>query len=226
MDENRRASIRKVFLYALVASVALSALISIIAILSGDFSWVEIRILLTTITIVGGSICGLACGAYLATQRGDVLPVIGVVLTLLAATMIIAGIWAEPNSDAYWKFAATSAVFAVACAHLALLSLARLSEAFEWSLNAAYVAIFGVAALAAVMIVFEVRSDRMFQVLGVAAILDAAISILIPVFHRLSRPDRSIDGQGLSAHKEGDLDAEVAVLRERLSELEQLKGKE
>ena len=62
--------VKKAFLYSLVASVLLSAFLGIVAILSGRFGWLEIRIILTTVTIALASICGLACGAYLGTKTG------------------------------------------------------------------------------------------------------------------------------------------------------------
>ena len=62
MNDQQGFPVKKAFLYALIGSVVLSALLGIGAILSGRFGWFEIRILLTTITISVASICGLACG--------------------------------------------------------------------------------------------------------------------------------------------------------------------
>ena len=128
MNDAQGFPVKKAFLYALIGSVGLSAFLGILAILSGRFGWFEIRILLTTATIAAASICGLACGAYLATRRGQTLPFAGVALTLLAAAMIIVGVWTEINSEAYWKLAASASVFSVACAHLALLSMALIQK--------------------------------------------------------------------------------------------------
>ncbi|MBP90511.1 MAG: hypothetical protein CMJ64_28020 [Planctomycetaceae bacterium] len=212
--------VKKTFLYSLVASVLLSAFLGIVAILSGRFGWVEIRIILTTVTIALGSICGLACGAYLGTKTGKALPLSGIVLTLLAAAMIIIGMWIEMESEGYWKLAASISVFAVACAHLSLLSMARLAEWFQWSLVAAYVVIFGVASLIVVMIFFEIDETGMFQLLGVAAIVDAAMTILVPIFHRLSRSDLAPMSDGIATVETEDIDAEIAKLKERIAELE------
>ena len=91
MNSAEAFPVKKAFLYSLVASVLLSALLGIAAILSGRNGWFEIRIILTTITIALASIVGLACGAYLGTKAGRSLPVSGIGLTLVAATMIILG---------------------------------------------------------------------------------------------------------------------------------------
>jgi hypothetical protein len=66
----------------------------------------------------------------------------------------------------------------------------------------------------------DVDDEIAFRVLGVAAILDAAITILIPVFHRLSRSDlAATSGPILS-----EVEHEIRQLELRLAELHQLKA--
>ncbi len=223
MHESQGFPVKKAFLYALIGSVGLSALLGILAILSGRFGWFEIRILLTTVTIAAASICGLACGAYLTTRQGRALPLSGVALTLLAAVMVIGGIWTEASSEGYWKLAACASVFSVACAHLSLLSMARLAEWFRWSLAAAYAVIFLVASLIVLMILVESHGAGMFQLLGVAAIIDAAVTIVIPVLHRLSKSEVAAQQPGEPQVMPGRYDAEIEQLKQRIAELESRK---
>ena len=71
---------------------------------------------------------------------------------------------------------------------LSLLYLARLAKPFQWALIAATVVIVGVASLISLgILVVDVWAEWFIRLLGVLAILDAAFSVLIPVFHRLSR---------------------------------------
>src|SRR5262249_45747030 len=137
----------------------------------------------------------------------------------------IAGMWIEVPSVVYWQLAASASVFSVACAHLALLSMTRLAERFQWSLATAYVAIFGVASLIVLMIFGKTHGVGMFQLLGVAAIFDAAITILIPIFHRLSKGEVAAGGESPSNPVAGEVEAELAKLRERMLELERIKQK-
>jgi len=210
--------VKKAFLYSLIASVVVSAVLGIVAILSGNFGWLEIRVILTTVTIAVASICGLACGAYLGTKAGRLLPTLGLALTFIAAAMIILGMWVELKSETYWKITASICVFAIAFAHLSLLSMARLAEWFQWSLIAAYLIIFGVASLIAAMIFFEIDEASMFRLLGVAAIVDAAITVLIPIFHRLSRKELPLAAEGLSEIRR--IDAEIRALQQKIADLE------
>ncbi len=215
--------IKKTFLYALIGSVVLSAILGIGAIFSGRFDWIQVRILLTTVTVSVASICGLGCGACLSTGRGKLLPLAGIALALLAAVMVIGGMWIEAASELYWRLASSISVFAVATAHLSLLSMAQMARSYRWSLPAAYIAIFGVAVIIVSMIMAEPRDAGMFQLLGVAAILDAAITVVIPIFHRLSRAEFGVESNSPPRLSTAEIDAEIAKLQERLAELERMK---
>jgi hypothetical protein len=79
--------------------------------------------------------------------------------------------------------------------------------------------------------------------LGVAAILDAAITVVIPIFHRLSRAEVAVESEtpprlstaglstaglstvGLSTAglSTVEIDVEIAKLQARLAELEEMK---
>ena len=62
-------NIRRIFLYTLIASVAVSSLIGIGVVLLGDFGEFEVRVLMITLTVTMTSILGLANRAYLETGR-------------------------------------------------------------------------------------------------------------------------------------------------------------
>jgi hypothetical protein len=226
MNNVQGIDVKKAFLCSLVISVVLSALLGIFAILAGNAGWFEVRVLLTTVTISAASICGLANGAFLATKRGIALPAAGIALALIGAGLLICGIWAIPNSEFYWKLTVSVAVFAVACGHLALLSMARLAQGFRWSLRTAYVVIFGVATLIVGLIVSDVHGGNtgIFQLLAVAAITDAAITILIPIFHWLSTSQFPKESDA-SNPKVESTDNEIARLKERIADLERQKAR-
>ena len=180
---------KRTALWFLIASVAVSAVIGIIAIVIGAFGKTEARILLTTLAVSAASICALACGALWESGRVKLLPMIGIALAIFAAILIIAGIWWETSGDAYWKFTASAGLIAVATAHACLLALAKLAPRFVWSQIVAYTAAYLLAFLFIYLIYAELRSDTFIRVVGVTSTVLAAVSILTPVFHRLSRGD-------------------------------------
>jgi hypothetical protein len=214
--------LKKAFNYALIGSVGIGAALGILAVLSGRWGWLEIRVILTTLVIAATSVCGLACSACLATQRARVLPTAGLILSLIAAAILLAQTWTIIDLVSSWKLATCASVLAVACAHLSLLSMVRLAERFSWALLAAHLVVLGTAFLIVMMLTGGFESG-FFPVIGVAAILDAAISILIPTLGRLSRLEPAEDPSGAPAAALADLDAEIKRLRERLAELERLR---
>jgi hypothetical protein len=114
-------------------------------------------------------------------------------------------------------------VFAVACGHLALLSMARLAKRFLWSLVVARVVIFGVASLIVLLILIECESTVTFRLLGVAAIIDAAVTVLIPSFHSLSRVEFVPENRTMHQASPVSIEAEIAHLKQRIAELEKKK---
>jgi hypothetical protein len=175
--------VKKLFLHSLIVSVVASAVLGTLALLSGNWGWLGLRVFLTAVTVSGASICGLASGAYLASRRGLVLPLAGIALSLLGAIMLIAGMWLEFfDSAVYWQVTVSVSVFAVAFGHLSLLSMARLAQWFQWSLMMAHVVILSVASIIVAIIWAGIPGAGVFQMLGVATIIDAAITVLCRSF--------------------------------------------
>src|SRR5215211_5760284 len=125
------------------------------AILSGDWGWYELRILLTSITSSGTSIYSLACVALSERKSIKPLPDLGISLSLVGAILMIWGICSEPDSDTFWKLTVSIVVYAIATAHLCLLSLARLTRSYVWALWLAYWVIYSLATIITWMIVGE-----------------------------------------------------------------------
>jgi hypothetical protein len=185
---------KKIALWFLIVSVAISAALGIVAILTGTFGDFQLRIISTTLTISAASIGALAAGALWEGRGRKGLPLVGITLSLLAALLLISGIWLEPNGERYWKFTASTSVFAAATAHACLLSLAKLAPRFAWARAINLVAVYGLALLIVIAIYNEPASDFGFKLIGTASIIVAALTIMTPIFHRLSRDDFAIDG--------------------------------
>jgi hypothetical protein len=180
---------KRVALWFLIVSVASSAAAGIIAILVGKFGRTGAQIVLTTLTISAASICALACGALWETGRARVIPMAGILLAIADAALFICGIWWESQSEAFWKFSASVGLLAVATAHACLLALARLTSRFAWARIAAWAAAYLLALQFIYIIYFTPKGDTLIRIIGVTSIVLAALTILTPLFHRLSRAD-------------------------------------
>jgi len=180
---------KKIALWFLIVSVALSAALGIVAILSGKFGDFEGRVILTTITISAASICALAAGALFESRSARTLPGLAVAFAVFAASLIIIGVWGRISGDEYWKSTATVGVFTIASAQACLISLAKLAPRFAWTRTVAFLAISFLTFSITLTIWGEINEEGFYKAMGAAAILVAALTIMMPIFHRLSRGD-------------------------------------
>ncbi|MBE7515388.1 MAG: hypothetical protein HS105_02075 [Chloracidobacterium sp.] len=208
---------KRIFLYSLIASVTVSAVLGIVVILLGDYGDTEVRILLTTLTITVMSILGLACGAYYETERAALLPIAGVISTVIAGVMTLVTIWRSAEGTIFVKTELTALIAAVAFAHISLLSLARLDHRFSWSRTAALILDGSLVGILLFLLWFEPdgNGDIIFRIIGVLAILIGAVTVMTPVFHKLSRGP---DAAGIEAEIE-ELKARIRILEEKKLEL-------
>jgi hypothetical protein len=179
----------RIALYMLAGTVVLGTILAAVGIIAGVWDWFQVRIIFTSYTISGASICALACAAVWERAKGRLLPGLGLVLSIVGAALMMPLIWAEIDSDTYARATITTILFAAATAHVCLLSLARLKERFAWALAVAYVSIYGLAALLALIVWIGPGGSGVFQLLGVVAVVVAGVSVLIPIFHGLSRSE-------------------------------------
>jgi hypothetical protein len=208
---------RRLFLYLLIASVGLSALIGIGVLLFGNFGSIEVRVLFTTLTVTVTSIFGLACGAYLESGRGRYLPITGIALSIVAALMCFLIIWdILDDYEVFIKSFLTATMIAAACSYISLLSLARLDQRFSWTRIAAVVCIVLLCAILLYILWFEPQgdSDLIYRILGVLGILVASITVVTPILHKLSSTDDESE----------KIDAEIARLNAQIAELEKRRS--
>ncbi len=221
-----RHKLQRPLLYLLVGSVVLGAVLGIIIVLRNTWGWFEVRVILTTITVAIGSLCGLA-GDLSRTPRGaNLLPRSGLMLTFLAAGLILVGMWSDLESEEFWKTTACVSIFAVATVHVCLLSIARLAGRFRWVFFIASQVVYGLAALLSAMIIWEIDNDRMFRLVATVSIIDAALTLVIPLLHRISKTDanRKVMTTPLDERNVAAIDEEIALLKKRIVELEKLRS--
>lgn len=168
---------------------------------------------MTTLTVTAASLLGLACGACLEAGRGRILPTIGIALSLVSALLVMFVIWdVFDDSEVFVKSVVTASVIAVSSSHLSLLSIARLDKRFAWSWFTAFACVWLLAAILLYILWFEPQSDSdlVSRIIGVLSILIAALTVITPVFHKLSNAETDITA----------IDAEIAKLKARIEELE------
>lgn len=214
METTREFSWRAASLRALIVSVVLAAVLGMIAVLAGEFGDLQGRVLMTTLTVGVTSVLGLACGSYLDREPGNPIGRAGIGLSLLAAAMVLPIIWDFHAPEIYVKALFSVVIFAVAAAHLCLLWLAELAPGHRWAQRGALTSIVAAIVLLLVVLWAELEEESLWRALGVIAIADAAFTLMVPIFHRMSI---NVVGGG---DRLARIEAELSRLRERMGQLE------
>jgi hypothetical protein len=177
---------RRIALRVLLASIVVSAFLGIAAVLGGggETMW---KALATACTISGASV--LIMVAFLAWDlpNAAVFTRVAVAAATLGAAMLVMGIWKEPRSDTYWQLTGTVVVLALATGHAAGLMLCRLAPQYLWVRGAALVVGLLLVALLLALLWKVSRGSSIATVLGVLAILEAALSLAVVALNIASR---------------------------------------
>lgn len=171
----------------MLTSLAISALLGVIALLSGDFGDTQEKLLLTSLAAFGVSVILLSCGLAWERSRLGPVPPVGIVCGLVGFGIVIFAIWFRPDID-YDEWARaffTEIVIAVAAAHLSLVAVTGTNGRFRWVEYLAY----GLNLLAMSLLLSAVWDesvdDDFWRVFGVVMVLLLAVTIARPILNRL-----------------------------------------
>lgn len=180
-------SVKRLFLQATIATLAVTALVGIYVFLFGTLGKTEAKILGSTVTICCFSMTSLACSAAFEKNRCPALSLPGIALGVLGLVLFIPSIWGEWfEVEAVGKAMGIVGLLAFSCAQASLLSLAPLPPRHAWVFYSAVAAILALAAIISAIIIFEPHDeDVIVRVVGVVAILDGCFSLCVPILHRL-----------------------------------------
>ena len=216
---------KKPLLYALVISVIIGAILGIVLVLRNTWGWFEIRVMLTTAIIAGASLCGLACELSKLPFGVNLLPRAGLILTLISATLLLLGMWPEIDNEAYWKITVSFCIFAVATVHVCLLSIARLAGRFRWVTFIGNQLIYGLAVMLTIVLIGEIDSEGIWRFIAALSIVVGALTLVIPILHRIGRIDGSRRELLLPNDQRSvaSIEEEISRLRRQIEKLQEVK---
>ena len=224
---NEKSKLKKPLLYALIGSVIIGAKLGIVLVLLDTWGWLEVRVILTTAVIAAASVCGLASDLCRTPRGRNVLPTAGLTLTGMASLMLLLGIWFEIDSELFWKWTFCACAFCVATVHVCLLSIARLAGKFRWIYFIGAQIIFGFAAMLSLIVFGEIDLEDVWRFIAAISIVIAAISLVIPILHRISRMEAA-RGELLSPLELRNvtaIDQQITELEARITELKRVRTK-
>ena len=103
--------------------MAAAALIVVVTVVLGEYTKTRGRLLLTALSLSGFCLLALAPAALANRPGRRLLGRVGVAAAGLGFILLVAGLWATPNSDGYWKSAAVVSVGAASSSYLCLMLL-------------------------------------------------------------------------------------------------------
>jgi hypothetical protein len=179
-------NIRKAFLWTMIISLSLCALIGIITILTGNWGDIELRILASTAVIGGYSLTGLCSAVLFERQRFIPLASIGMFVSVIAALISLIMIWGA-NYD-LWRATSILMVLAIAFAHINLLLLIKNSHTAVLTAQIATILFISIVAIMVIILLLNELNyyeEIQFRILGVFAILDVLGTIVTPILNKV-----------------------------------------
>ena len=185
-----RTRTQRSLLLAFVISIAWCGVVGIYCLLMGRMGRIEERILGTAAVVGGASILGLACAVPWERRRWHPLGPIGVLSIMVAMTLLLVAIWANPwRRSPFYHVMGVSCVIGIALPHVGVLSIARLKRQYGWVRRVTIVSIVLLAASITYVILGEPRWPG-FQfwerLIGILSIAVACGTIAVPIMHRVS----------------------------------------
>ncbi|MGS2739447.1 hypothetical protein [Sinomicrobium sp. M5D2P17] len=178
---------KKLFLRLLIAALCISAAIGIFVFLAGDYGDTEIKILLTTLSLVGYSLSALCCSTIYERDSLKNFSFIGMVISGIGFLVTITAIWEFMDTEDIYKTVITFMILATAFGHISLLLLIKpKNDTIKYLLMATviFVCIVAVMLIYATAIDFDVE-EFYFRLLGVFTILDVLGTIATPIANKI-----------------------------------------
>jgi MFS family permease len=182
---------RRLFLWALVASLCVTAAIAILTLLVAEFDDTAARILVTTTFLSLASLMSLPAGVLL--DRGLAIPFAWTVIGLAAAAFAVAmgAVWVAEDTEWAWKLALTLGALAGAGAQAAATTARRRPDDGRPVVLLYVLSVFLGSTLAALIAAAgwqEVDDATYYRFLGAVAVAGVLASLLQPILRRIQRP--------------------------------------
>ncbi len=188
------AEFKKFFLFNLIGSLVISALVAIVTVLIGDFNEITGRVLLTLLMVIVHSLVSLIF--IWDNDRQNTFERLAFFINVLFVLIVISflttifGIWEIIPDETIWQLYQTYFVIGFASLHGDILSKALKREKYmDMIIYVNYVFMAIVVLMLQPVIYIDnattVLGEMFFRILGAVGIVDGTLSILTIIFHKL-----------------------------------------
>ena len=160
--------------------------------LAGEFDDLQRKVQMISLSVSAASVLSLVM--FPAKERALLgpVPTVGIALSVLGFEMLVVLAWTGFNADDFGRLVASVLTFAVAAGYASLIALAVVHSRFRNNVNVAFI----LAAVLSVLIVVAIWGNPrggiilqklLIRPMKISSILLAAVTVSIPVLHRLNR---------------------------------------
>lgn len=206
------AEFKRFFLFNLIGSLVISALVAVVTVLVGEFNELSAKVLLTLGMVITHSLVSLFF--IWDNDRQNTFERLSFFINVLFLFIVVSfvtsifGIWEIIPGESVWNLYQTYFVLAFASLHADILSKALNKEHYMDVIiyvNYAFMAIVVVMLMPVIFIsnAGEVLGEVFFRILGAAGIIDGTLSVLTIIFYKMYM-NKHPEEQHALASKDGD----------------------
>ena len=174
-------------LWTLIGSVAISAVLGIVALLLRELDEWGARTLATTLFVSAAALLIMANSASIERRPPGYLylSLLGFTMALVALPIFLVALWTNNPADELWKTAVTLEIGSIVAAHSTLLTPWKLPSKYRIFLPIVTALATAIGVLVSIMIWADDSGEGQWRLIGTLAILMTAVTIVIPVIPRL-----------------------------------------
>jgi hypothetical protein len=221
---DRVSALTRVVLGLVAGSLCVAALAAVIALVSGDFSDGDWKVIGSSVLVaLASSTGGAGVGLRLrATNAAVTFGTVVVAASAAAFALVNYGIWADVDDDLFWQATGVVAIVALDGAH-ACFVLARRRGTDPGAVELAT----GVATLAAaisgtfgILAVTGVADDGPWQLLAVVLVIQLLATALAPLLRRMADEQPAAAADAFRRTGQRDIAGELRVIADELDAAE------
>ncbi len=185
---------KKFFIFNLIGSLVISAIVAVITVLLGNFNEVAFKVLITLTMVVSHSLVSL--GFIWDDERQNTFDRLAyfsdVLFVLIVSSFVtsIFGVWSLISSELVWHLYQTFFVIGFASLHGDILSKVLGKETYIDTIvyiNYFFMAVLVLLLLPAIFITdsAKILGEMYFRIMGAVGIIDGTLSVLTIIFYKL-----------------------------------------
>ncbi len=159
---------------------------------AGEFGDLQRKVQMISLSVSAANVLSLVMFPAKGRALLGPVPTVGIALSVLGFGMLVVLSWTGFNADDFGRLVASVLKFAVAAGYASLIVLAVVHSRFRNNVNVAFI----LAAVLSVLIVVAIWGNPrggiilqqlLIRPMKISSILLAAVTVSIPVLHRLNR---------------------------------------